>query len=134
MRLNSFPSPAVLIGSVLVLAGLVGFAPRVKADQILRVPDGTTTYQINMGVLHPWVNYDVGGGYYREVDFLISTPGDKYWHGATATCTYFKRFPVFHEGPAYDVNVPDYNWDWQAEDHSPAAEQIAHLVCRPFGQ
>ncbi|BAC08613.1 hypothetical protein [Thermosynechococcus vestitus] len=55
-----------------------------------------------------------------QVDFMLSTRGDDYWHRATASCD------------PYDVKSEYYGWSWSGKRSYPAdtiAGAIVRAVC-----
>lgn len=83
--------------------------------QVTRGPNGKI-YTVDMDSLRVYR----GSEGVTQVDFMLSTVGDEYWHEATASCS------------PYDVKSAYYKWTWSGTKSYPAGTvggDIARAVC-----
>lgn len=106
-----------LVGSVCAAFSMLGFTPIATADDWVPVTisefDGKT-YLIDMQSRRPYIS-QTG---WRHVAFEISTSEDKNAHVAIAACE------------PYQLNVPDYGWQWEIDNHSYSVYTVGGKLAR----
>jgi hypothetical protein len=107
----------LIFGTVLAAVSLMSVAPKATAVNWVNVVTGEDTgktYQIDLDSRRSYIS-KTG---WRHVAFWIASSEERHSHLAVAAC---KPFQIY---------VPDYGWQWEADMSSYAAHTVGGKIAR----